>query len=322
MSSSNKTPADASPSLGGARRVRDPRLWGALIGRDDRRREDAARTVRALGVERWYARELLAALPLLPLWQRPIVGDAVSLLGDLRFSPPYYLSEMVAVPAGRVILGSREYVDEQPVHRISVESFALSQMLVTQAAYAQFIAATKHRSPRGWKRGEPPPTLLNAPVVWISARDAEAYCRWLSAETGYLYRLPTEVEWVLAARGAESQTAYPWGDRFEEGRANLWGSHPFHRACAVGLFPEGHAPYGHEDMAGNVWEWCASAYRPYPYVAADGREDPASDEPRVMHGGSWRSQPFSARCAARQGEPPNDSFEVVGFRVARSSSHD
>ena len=200
--------------------------------------------------------------------------------------------------------------------------FALAQHPVTQAAYHAFVEATGHRRPLGWRRKGPDEALLNAPVVYVSARDAEAYCRWLSAETGHHYRLPSEAEWVLAARGAREARAYPWGDAFDDRCANAWTDAPIGRLCAVGLFEEGRGPGGHDDLAGNVWEWCSSLCWPYPYRANDGREDPGADsEPRVMHGGSWRSRPFSLRCAARQGELPADSFEVVGFRLARDGSH-
>jgi iron(II)-dependent oxidoreductase len=314
-----------APGLGGDRRETDPRLWGALLGHDDRRREEAARTIAALERERWYARLLLDALPGLQPWQRGNAGSALSLLGDIRFSAPYFLPEMIYVPAGMALLGDAAFPDERPVHAVEVRGFALAQYPVVQAAYQVFVGATGHRAPRGWRgrlrRREPDAALRNAPAVSVSARDAEAYCVWLSNETGYRYRLPTEAEWVLAARGDGDARRYPWGDSYSEGLANVWGDHPLGRLSAVGLFAEGSGPSGHGDLAGNVWEWCSSLWWPYPYRRDDGREDPgASQERRVMHGGSWRSRPLSARCSARQGELPDDSFVVVGFRVARDAA--
>lgn len=297
---------------------RDPRLWGALLGKDADRRSEAVRTIRALELEPDYARQLLGTMPTLQAWQRAKAGDALALLGDPRFSPPYYLSEMMALPSGDVILGSIDYREERPLHTARVAGFALSQFQVTQAAYAVFVDRMGYRSPRGWARGRPLPEQVNAPVVWVSARDAEAYCAWLSGETGHHYRLPTEAEWVMAARGPSDKRIYPWGDAFDDLRANAWGRRSMGRLCAVGLFPAGRGPLGHQDLAGNVWEWCSTLFWPYPYRADDGREDSIADDPRAMHGGSWRSKPASIRCAVRQGEPPTDSFEVVGFRIARS----
>lgn len=319
MSDDGKTVFPRSPQLGGARSERDPELWAALIGRDKGRRERAVRTINALERDRWYAELLLDALPTLQRWSLPGAGDSLALLGDPRLSPRHFLPEMIAIPAGSVILGSPEYSAEQPVHAVEIDAFSLAQYPITNAAYQTFVEESGYRSPAHWSRGGPDGASLNAPVTWVSARDAEAYCQWLNSETGYRYRLPSEAEWVLAARGPDDSRRFPWGTVFTPEAANAWDDAPLERLTAVGLFPAGCGPYGHGDLAGSVWEWCSSLFWRYPYRADDGREDPgADDERRVMHGGSWRSRPFSVRCSARQGELPADRFEVVGFRVARS----
>lgn len=313
-------PASARPDQDDSARQPAPDLWGALLGQDHRRRSEAARAVRAVGDADWYARRLLDALPELRKWQRANAGEALSLLGDPRFSPPYYLSEMLYIPDGTVLLGSAHYPDERPVHAVEVAGFSLAIYPVIQAAYAVFVEETGHRSPRGWRRGRPDPACLNMPVVFVSAQDAEAYCAWLSARTGDAYHLPTEAEWELAARGEDNRRIYPWGDIFDDEHVNAWEENPLEGRCAVGLFPEARGPYGHHDLAGNVWEWCSSLFWPYPYRADDGREDPgALSSPRVMRGGSWRSRANSLRCAVRQGEAPQDSFSVTGFRIARDT---
>lgn len=226
---------------------------------------------------------------------------------------------MLAVPAGQVILGSDDYPEERPVHTVHVPGFSLAKYPVTQAAYHAFIQSSNVRVPQGWRGPKPAPTDLNKPVVFVSWHDARAYCTWLSERTGFSYRLPTEAEWMLAARGSDAPRVFPWGDSFNTLAANAWETGGIERLCAVGLFPDGAGPYGHEDLAGNVWEWTSSLFWAYPYHALDGREDPAAKAERyVMHGGSWRSRPVSLRCAARQGELPGDSFAVTGFRVARS----
>src|SRR5512134_3634607 len=102
---------------------RDPRLWGALLGSDTDRRMEAARTLRALEVELAYAWQLLNALPSLQAWQRANAGDALALLGDPRFSPPYYVSEMIGIPAGEAILGDSRYREERPAHSVHVDGF-------------------------------------------------------------------------------------------------------------------------------------------------------------------------------------------------------
>jgi iron(II)-dependent oxidoreductase len=86
----------------------------------------------------------------------------------------------------------------------------------------------------------------------------------------------------------------------------------------VGAHPRGASPYGVLDMAGNAWEWTASLYRPYPYLAGDGREDAASPERRALRGGSFyhSDQLFDVRCAIRDGFAPADRYDHLGFRVA------
>ncbi|MBN1430089.1 MAG: SUMF1/EgtB/PvdO family nonheme iron enzyme [Anaerolineae bacterium] len=305
------------PDMGSPSKKYDARLWGSLLGRDADRRREAVRTIRALEQEQAYARRLLAGLSGWQAWQRANAGESLSLLGDPRLSAPFFLPEMLTVPAGDVILGSPKYLEEIPLHTVRVAEFSLAQLPIAQAAYAVFVDQARYHSPRGWTHRRPISEQENAPVVCVSARDAEAYCAWLSRATGDSYRLPTEAEWVMAARGPDDRRVYPWGDTFDDLRANAWGHRHAGRLCAVGMFLAGRGPFGHDDMAGNIWEWCSSLYWPYPYRADDGREDCAADDLRVMHGGSWRSKPISIRCAARQGELPTDNFEVVGFRVAR-----
>jgi formylglycine-generating enzyme required for sulfatase activity len=271
--------------------VRDTHFWPALTGPDIERREEAARTICALEQEHIYVRELLSNIDTCTPTQRAVIGEAIALLGDLRFSPPFFISEMLPVPA-------------------KSEPFALAQMPVTNAAFEVFVKATRHRSPRGWRHGRSLSHLRNAPVIRVSAHDAEAYCRWLSAETGFAFRLPSEREWLLAACGGDPDRVYPWGNEFRDECANVWGRQASQRVCAVGLFLEGAGPNGHLDLIGNVWEWCA----PMPVLL-----DRAGKE-RIMMGGSWRSKPRAATCAAaRQTAPPADSYEVTGFRIVRST---
>jgi len=155
------------------------------------------------------------------------------------------------------------------------------------------------------------------PVVGVCWFEARAYCAWLSAQTGQAFRLPTEAEWEAAARGPAGRR-HAYGDDFDASRCNAFETY-VRRTTPVGVFPGGETPEGLIDLVGNTWDWTGSLYRPYPHVAADGREDPAGDARRVVRGGAWDDfQPF-ARAASRHGGAPDDRDYFIGFRLARAS---
>lgn len=163
------------------------------------------------------------------------------------------------------------------------------------------------------------------PVVGVTWFEAAAYCCWLDeklrqcgrlADAGLQLRLPSEVEWEYAARGG-AQREFPWDGGFAPERANTLES-GIGRPTPVGLFSRGASAHGLLDMAGNVWEWTLSRYRPYPYDPQDGREAPGGGEARVVRGGSWGLNEWYARCAYRNGDLPAYFNDNLGFRVVRS----
>lgn len=184
------------------------------------------------------------------------------------------------------------------------------------------------------------------PAVGLSWYEATAYCRWFTEKlrsSGKLRssehaRLPTEAEWEKAARGGVDIPKHPlmqpvmetsllnnsspirrlpWGDQMDPERCNFIET-GIGATTVVGTFPAGSSPYGVEDMAGNVWEWTNSAVAHFPYKPDDGREDPGTDKPRVIRGGSWRSYPTQVRAASRVGLVAGDRRDDVGFRVVIS----
>jgi formylglycine-generating enzyme required for sulfatase activity len=261
--------------------------------------------------------------------------------------------EMVDIPNGEALLGNDPRPsggpaapDEAPRHEIDLPvAVSLSATPVTNAQYLAFVRATGHAPPPHWPGAEIPEELANRPVTYVDWHDAVAFCRWTGG------RLPTEAEWEKAARGTDAR-GFPWGDdeprppdfvlnqhkvlsqpesdepqlapelvlnqHKVSSRATFGGGAKHGRTSAVGLHPEGASPYGLVDMAGNVWEWVSSAYAPYPYDAGDGREDPASGQPRVLRGGSFASPTSrNLRCAARSRSAPGRRSPHIGFRVAR-----
>jgi len=260
--------------------------------------------------------------------ERIAAGETLARLGDPRFSGPYLLPEFVDIPAGEFWMGSDQISDdEKPVHRVQVGAFAIARYPVTNAQYVVFVQATGREPPRHWEGGQMPPHLANHPVVYVTWRDAVAYCRWLSQKIGQEYRLPTEAEWERAARGglpspSEGEGAgvrvWPWGNEWDAEKCNSTEGGPG-ATTPVGIYPAGASPEGVLDMAGNVWEWCSSLYKPYPYDPGDGRENLEAGALRVLRGGSFHNVARSVRCASRVRPPPYARHDLSGFRVVVAS---
>jgi sulfatase modifying factor 1 len=173
---------------------------------------------------------------------------------------------MRLVPGGTFTMGADRggEEDEHPSHEVRVASFFLDQTEVTQAAYDECVkaGACTPADPaildtfQGLFRGP------NRPVVgvsWFSARD---YCAFRGK------RLPREAEFERAVRGDDGRR-YPWGNAPPTKELTVFSTSA---PEDVGTHPEGRGPYGHDDLAGNVWEWIDDDYDPFAY-----RRDTASE---------------------------------------------
>ena len=154
-------------------------------------------------------------------------------------------------------------------------------------------------------------------MVQVSWDDTVAFCAWASQVSGRKVQLPSEAQWEKAARGTDGRL-YPWGnDSPDSTHANFNSS--VGDTTPVGKYSQqGDSPYGAADMAGNVWQWTSSLYKPYPYKAADGREDQQSRDVRVLRGGSFSYEAGFIRCAYRGGRDPVLRGGNYGFRVVAS----
>jgi len=214
------------------------------------------------------------------------------------------------IPAGPFLMGSSSQEDyaAQPQHTVALAAYQIGRYPVTVAEYACYLRATGKQSSS---------TKLDHPVVNVSWNDAIAYVGWLAQTTGQPWRLPTEAEWEKAARGTDGRI-YPWGNGWDKTRANTsdGGSGA---TTPVGTYPSGASPYGAQDMAGNVWEWCSSLYKPYPYNPAVTETLDNRTDVRVCRGGSWYFDSQNARAAYRNWLDPSNSFGGVGFRLCRGA---
>jgi formylglycine-generating enzyme required for sulfatase activity len=258
----------------------------------------------------------------------PLVAGAVvaalifaAVLWGPRLWTPKPDIDWVKVPAGEFLMGSDPDVDpdaqdnEMPQHPISLGVYQIGRTEVTNAQYAQCVRAKVCDEPRGLTDYLDSASKVY-PVVHVSWLDARKFCEWVGG------RLPTEVEWEYAAAGPEGYL-YPWGVSPPDcGKANYSAEEGpcVETTTPAGSYPQGASWRELEDMAGNVWEWTASLYKPYPYKAGDGREDPAASGLRVARGGSWLSLQESLRSASRHKFEPSNAGSNLGFRCARSGS--
>jgi formylglycine-generating enzyme required for sulfatase activity len=246
--------------------------------------------------------------------------------------------EMIVVPAGTFLMGSRDGEgddSERPQHQVIIKKpFLVSISPVTRGEFATFIGATNHQIKLGaylWDDGrqrEDDPSKSwrdpgfkqedDHPVVCVNWHDAQAYVAWLRERSGgKAYRLLSEPEWEYCCR-AGMISAYSTGDEITPAQANFGRNSK--GTTPVSSFSAN--PWGLRDMHGNVWEWCEDNWHEDYYNGnppADGSvwrgRNPSS---RVLRGGSWFNVPHLLRSAVRFWGPPDYRDYRVGFRVART----
>jgi formylglycine-generating enzyme required for sulfatase activity len=230
--------------------------------------------------------------------------------------------QMLFVPSGEFVMGSDAAdagPNERPLTKITLSRFYISRHPVTNGEYEQFDPS------HGRKRA--PGTGDRHPVVYVSSLEAIKYCQWLSTRERKKYRLSSEAEWEYAARGTDGRR-YPWGNHDHRGDlANFadrntvfaWSDREiddgYPESSPVGAFPFGASPFGIEDLAGNVWEWCLDYYEPYRGMAKVNPHGPTTGAKRVYRGGSWKSRFNSLRATTRGSNVPNYSCNDLGFRI-------
>jgi len=268
-------------------------------------------------------------------------GGAIAIAAE---KPAPDTKGMLLVPAGSFSMGTddvegKKPTNEGPKHEVELPAFYIARYEVTNGEFAKFVKAKgyekkEHWSAEGWKwlarvkRKAPEKwdelekslgdEFDSHPVVGVSWYEADAFARWAGK------RLPTEAEWERAARGTDRRE-FPWGNEFEQGLRKKPPEEKG-RTSAVGINRGDVSPVGAHDMGGNVSEWTATEYGPYPGTKATSRYwgEKATRRLRVARGGSWRvidegprPLPHKCRCAYRQVQYfPDDGYSFFGFRVA------
>lgn len=174
---------------------------------------------------------------------------------------------------------------ERPLEQVEVSAFWVDRRPVTNLQFTEFRPPHIDRYPD---------EEHHHPVVSVSWHDAQAYAQWLGKE------LICETRWEKAARGSDGRL-YPWGDDFRCERLNSQEGR-LRTTSDVGEHPDGASPCGCLDMAGNVWEWTASAW-------SEGGPF------KVQKGGSTLNPAPLQQCSARQEAFPDFVLQWVGFRL-------
>jgi serine/threonine-protein kinase len=222
--------------------------------------------------------------------------------------PPTPPPGMVFVRGGTFTMGSddsRSYPASRPAHVVTVEDFFIDRDEVTNEKYYEFVRDRNYQAPSHWQNNKYPPGTARHPVVNVSWEDAKAYAEYAGK------RLPSELEWEFAARGAAGNL-YPWGNQgWNSENANLREA-GIDRAQPVGSYPAGRSWCGANDLAGNVGEWVADKFTPYP--GGSGKSDPLS---RVIRGGSYKNSSDDLLGVNRWYNPAGFKRSDIGFRCAK-----
>ncbi|MFI0163281.1 ergothioneine biosynthesis protein EgtB [Streptomyces sp. NPDC017095] len=268
-------------------------------------------------------------------------------------APPFTGHAEVLVPGGPFTMGTSTEPwaldNERPAHPRQVEPFWIDTTPVTSAAYQAFIEdggydTERWWAPEGWTHirrhgitaplfwrrdggqwlrrrfGATEPVVPDEPVLHVCWYEADAYARWAGR------RLPTETEWEKAARfdpATGRSRRYPWGDADPAPEhANLGQRHL--GPAPAGSYPAGASPLGVRQLIGDVWEWTASDFLPYPGFRAfpyrEYSEVFFGPEHKVLRGGSFAVDPVACRGTFRNWDYPVRRQIFSGFRTARSEA--
>ncbi len=261
--------------------------------------------------------------------------------------------ELVLIKPGEFLMGASNseaeaQPSEKPQHRVQItQPFYMGKYEVTQAEYQQVMGTNPSyfTSSGGGTSSVADQDTRRFPVEQVSWNDAVDFCNELSERDGLTvcydqdrqrvsdrgYRLPTEAEWEFACR-AGTTTPFHFDSVVNGDKANVNGNSPYGtktKGAYLGRTTVVDDPtyppnaFGLAQMHGNVWEWCEDVYDAQVYAGRSGvTTDPVKTsgwQYRVLRGGAWGDNPWSARSALRDGDRPVGRSVSRGFRVVCSS---
>jgi formylglycine-generating enzyme required for sulfatase activity len=251
-------------------------------------------------------------------------------------------NQMIEVKGGKFDMGGNAYSWEGPEHSVEISDFKLAKFQVTRLQFAAFVQETGHltsveesgwawsdlndgygaKNGINWRHNEQAVfnqiEWQNKPVIYVSWDDAMAFCNWLSVKTGKTYTLPTEAQWEYAAGGGENNRTR-WAGTNQENELEkfaLYSKNYQGEINDVGQLKSNQL--GFYDMSGNVWEWCADAYRDDVYKKSELKNPFCKDDIGlgVVRGGCWYDSAAFCRVAFRSSYVRGNGRHLTGFRVA------
>jgi formylglycine-generating enzyme required for sulfatase activity len=279
------------------------------------------------------------SMPAPPAPSAPPLGVGPQAVETALASTPKAPADMELVPAGTFRMGSDSegQPDEQPAHAVTLPAFYLDLTEVTKLAYAECkrAGACKGATPQTNEQNDIEGTSANKPITQVTWEQAQSYCSYRGK------RLPREAEFERAVRGDDGRR-FPWGNQPPSPDLAVFATNS---PADVGAKPRGRGPYGHSDLAGNVWEWMSDYYDPVAYtrsgagagvpgtcpqilatqneLRADGRRGFTGSNPipreceRVLRGGAYNYAANGLRSTNRVHHPGSFRLLVAGFRCAK-----
>ena len=233
-------------------------------------------------------------------------------------SEPFNL-QMIKIPEGEFKMGGGGstrwggQIINNPRREVYLPEFLIGKYPVTNLQYAKFVEDSGYHAPKHWENGNVPQGQELFPVTNVNWWAANAFCEWLSNETGKSFRLPTDEEWEKAARGTDGRT-YPWGNRFDTSYTNTIESGIQELTPVNKYFPWGKSFYGCLDMVGNASEWV------FDEIEFEDQQEFVNYH--IIRGAGYRSKSYYAKCTTRGFSEKRNQSYGIGFRAAADLEND